>query len=68
MDSDFQRYSVRNLSSNSVEQIRELCRVSRLPAGAVVEDAVKMLWSEYELDSDAPDSQDEPLADYCSDR
>ena len=44
MDNQFQKYTVRNLSSETVARINEICAATRLPAGAIVEDAVDLLW------------------------
>lgn len=50
MDNQFQKYSVRNLASHTVVKIMELCASTRLPAGAIIEDAVDMLWDSVECD------------------
>lgn len=58
MDNQLQRYSVRNLASQSVMKIKELCDSTRLPAGAIIEDAVEMLWEAMECDVQAQRGED----------
>ncbi len=56
MDDGFTRISVRAVSIETVERLRDLQCHTRLPMGALVEQAISALWAEYF------DDQDEQLA------
>lgn len=50
MADHYNNYSVRNLASHSKERIVLICEATRLPAGAVLEDAIDLLWDSLEMD------------------
>ena len=47
MDDGFTRISVRAVSLETVERLRELQCHTRLPMGALLEHAISALWAEY---------------------
>lgn len=51
MDNQLQRYSVRGVATDAVEKINEIAFVTRLPSGAIIEDAVELLWKTMNFDS-----------------
>ncbi len=52
MDDGFTRISVRAVSLETVERLRELRCHTRLPMGALLEQAISALWAEYFDDQD----------------
>lgn len=44
----FQRITIRSIDVGSVERLRHLRQVTRLPLGALVENAISELWDWYE--------------------
>ena len=45
---DVQRITIRSVDVGSLERLRRLRRVTRLPLGALVENAINELWNWYE--------------------
>jgi len=56
MNNDFIRLSVRSVAENTVEKLNYLRTATRLPMGALVEDAVAILWEQHLAEGlDLPD-------------
>lgn len=61
MDHEFIRLSVRSVTEATVEKLNHLRAVTRLPMGALVDDAVAVLWDQH-----IAEGFDLPEADYDS--
>jgi hypothetical protein len=60
---DVQRITIRSVDVGSVERLRRLRRITRLPLGALMENAVNELWEWYEQNGwhmDDPHASVEP--------
>ena len=59
---EFQRLTIRSIDVSSLKRLRHLRRVTRLPLGALVENAIDELWDWYARNGwhlDEPSASDE---------
>jgi hypothetical protein len=56
MNDEFTRMSVRSVTETTIEKLNHLRAATRLPMGALIEDAVAILWDQHvEAGFDLPD-------------
>lgn len=56
MDRNNNKISVRSVGMEEMSKLRHLSTTTRLPQGALLEDAINLLWSEYVEDGTVTDS------------